>query len=158
VLADRPATAGGAACAHSLPLGGLLQETDMKMKMLLASISIGVALGASAVVAGAQVRAAAPPASSCDRSGVDRVACLQDERSARVEQRRNGLVTPDAETMARNQRARCERLPADDRQACLRRMAGEGTQSGSVEQGGLLRELTVVETPPAAPAAAQPPR
>jgi hypothetical protein len=134
---------------HALPIGRPPQETDMKT--ILAAISLGIALGAAT----AQTRVSTPAASTCDRAGVDRMACLQDERGARIEQRRNGLVTPQAEAIARNLRARCELLPADDRQACLRRMSGEGTLSGSVEQGGVLRELVVTETPPVA---AEPPR
>jgi hypothetical protein len=132
------------------------------MRTLLASISLGVALAAAVAAATpaamAQARSSTPEAAACDRVGVDRAPCLQDERAARREQKRNGLVTPQAETIARNLRARCEPLPADDRQACLRRMAGEGTLSGSVEQGGLLRELVVIEPPRAAASGVEPTR
>ena len=48
----------------------------------------------------------------------------------------------------RNLLARCSSLPAPDRQDCERRMRGEGTVTGSVQGGGVYRELiTVVPAP-----------
>lgn len=125
------------------------------MKTIFTALAFGLALAGSAPVAWAQARTTSAAPSGCDREGVDRASCLQDIRNARAEQRRNGLVTPQADVIARNQRARCEPLPADDRQACLRRMTGEGTISGSVQQGGLLRELAVVEASASEPASAK---
>jgi hypothetical protein len=41
----------------------------------------------------------------------------------------------------RNALVRCKALPQDERAACQRRIAGEGSSSGSVEGGGLLRTI-----------------
>ena len=40
-------------------------------------------------------------------------------------------------------------LPAEDRDLCRARMRGEGVTRGSVEEGGIYRELTVIEGRPA---------
>lgn len=63
--------------------------------------------------------------------------------------------TVGTEQMQRNALQRCEALTGDERTACLARMRGEGTVSGSVSGGGLLRELVtkeVVTKPPQEPA------
>jgi len=58
--------------------------------------------------------------------------------------------------LSRNALRRCEPLPADQRADCVARMKGEGTVSGSVDGGGVLRTLTTVVPPPAADAAPPP--
>jgi hypothetical protein len=72
----------------------------------------------------------------------DRETCLREAGAARVEARRGGLTEGQGE-LERNQLLRCEQQPAADREACIRRMRGEGTTSGSVEGGGIIRELVV---------------
>jgi len=47
-----------------------------------------------------------------------------------------------------NRVLRCDNQPAQDRPDCLRRMSGDGTTSGSVEGGGVLRELVTPVVPP----------
>lgn len=88
---------------------------------------------------------------ACERLGPaeDRRACLRDAGAALQEARRGGLGAADAATLQHNARLRCAPLPADQRSACLARMDGEGTISGSVQAGGLYRELVIVETLPA---------
>jgi hypothetical protein len=51
---------------------------------------------------------------------------------------RGGLSSGDLE---RNHSQRCAALPAQDREDCMMRMDGQGTTTGSVMQGGVLREL-----------------
>jgi hypothetical protein len=83
-------------------------------------------------------------------SGQDRAACMREAGASLVERRRNGLSTPaDAQ---RNATARCDALPADQRQACMTQMSGQGntTVQGSVSGGGVLRE-TVIQVPPGTP-------
>ena len=47
-----------------------------------------------------------------------------------------------------NKFARCDyHKDPNDREYCIRRMKGEGTVSGSVEGGGLIRELRVITRP-----------
>jgi len=81
----------------------------------------------------------------------DRVTCLKEAGAALAESRRQGLSDPGQDT-ASHQRQRCQVLPAADRSACLARMSGQGTASGSVASGGILRELRTV-----VPAASAPP-
>lgn len=84
-------------------------------------------------------------------SGQDRETCLREAAAARAEAGRL-TVAQDPAAYARNARLRCERLPPDDREACLARMDGHGTTSGSVAGGGILRELVTVEIGPRPPA------
>lgn len=64
--------------------------------------------------------------------------------AARDEQRRGILGKDDNPAeFERNRLARCDKHTGEDRELCLRRMRGEGTVSGSVEGGGILRELRI---------------
>lgn len=74
------------------------------------------------------------------QSNQDRATCLREAGAALQEAKRGRLGdTPSA--YEQNQVARCDRLAGGDREDCLRRMKGEGTVSGSVEGGGIYREL-----------------
>lgn len=75
----------------------------------------------------------------------DRSVCLQDAAAAYAEDKRRGLrKVPDADYQA-NQMRRCETLPGNYRQDCIARMKGAGTAVGSVESGGIYRELVTIE-------------
>jgi hypothetical protein len=70
-------------------------------------------------------------------------------------QRPSANPTVNTEQLQRYSLMRCEALAGDDRAACVARMNGEGTISGSVAGGGILRELVtseVVPSPPQKPA------
>ncbi len=93
-------------------------------------------------------------------SNQDRATCLREAGAARAEAQKNGLGNGQA-AYADNQRQRCAALPGDDRKDCLARMQGQGSTSGSVEAGGVLRELVTTvpaAAAPAAPAASPPSR
>ena len=66
------------------------------------------------------------------------------DRAANQERPRGNLTdAPDA-----NKFARCDyHKDPNDREYCIRRMKGEGTVSGSVEGGGVMRELRVITRP-----------
>ena len=68
--------------------------------------------------------------------------CLQEAGAARVEARRNNLTTSSGR-YEQNAIQRCQRLPASDRAACEAQMAGQGQTYGSVQGGGVLREMTI---------------
>src|SRR5687768_10624309 len=70
------------------------------------------------------------------RTHQDQATCLREAGAARAEARRGGLTTPNADFMA-NALQRCNALPAPDRADCKARVAGYGTQSGSVAGGGI---------------------
>ena len=67
----------------------------------------------------------------------------REAQAARQEARRGRLQDETPAQLERNRYVRCEGLPVEDRDYCIRRMNGEGTVSGSVEAGGVLRELRV---------------
>jgi hypothetical protein len=77
----------------------------------------------------------------------DRTTCLREAGAALQEARRGQLEDGQAQ-FERNKVLRCDLQPPEDRQACLRRMNGEGFTSGSVEGGGIYRELVVPVIPP----------
>lgn len=81
------------------------------------------------------------------RTNQDRNTCLREAGAAFQESKRGRLGDNEAD-FERNRLLRCDQQPAEDRPACIRRMNGEGFTSGSVEGGGIYRELTV---PVAAP-------
>ena len=54
-----------------------------------------------------------------------------------------GHLNGTKEAYHQNALIRCNALPMEDRDACQRRIEGAGTTSGSVREGGLMRELVV---------------
>jgi len=69
--------------------------------------------------------------------------CLREAGAAQQAARRNQLAGGEAD-YERNQLARCDvHKDPTERSYCERRMRGEGTTSGSIEGGGILRELVV---------------
>jgi len=80
-------------------------------------------------------------------SNQDRTTCLREAAAAYQEARAGRFKSHDGQFYGSNRLMRCDPLPPTDREECVRRMQGEGTQKGSVEDGGILRELVT----PAAP-------
>ena len=77
----------------------------------------------------------------------DRATCLKEAGAARDEARRGHLGANAKESgIQANATARCNALPAKDRDDCIARINGAGTTSGSVKEGGIYREL-VTKTP-----------
>jgi hypothetical protein len=58
---------------------------------------------------------------------------------------REAALDADPSQYMRNALVRCERLAGDDRKDCVSRIQGQGTKSGSVEGGGIYRELITRE-------------
>ena len=117
--------------------------------------AVGVFLGATAVAAadrGKQLSSAQSiyqqdrAACMSGQTNQDRATCLREVGAALQEARRGGLDDRQGE-YERNRLLRCDSQPAEDRQDCVRRMSGEGTTSGSVAGGGILRELVTPVTP-----------
>lgn len=79
--------------------------------------------------------------------------CLKEAAAAAGEAKKGNLTdTPDR--YRQNALARCNGLPPDDRDACVRRVEGDGTTSGSVGGGGVYRETRTIVTEPASPSTA----
>lgn len=85
---------------------------------------------------------------------VDRAACLKEAGAALQESKKSGAVKSSGphheQDLARNRTLRCDALPLTDREDCLLRMQGEGVTQGSVESGGVLRQLERPVAPPPA--------
>jgi hypothetical protein len=87
--------------------------------------------------------AMAAAADRSDTSNDRRDPNVREAQAAKLEAQRGGLQDDSPAQQERNKFSRCEGLPSDDRDYCILRMKGEGTISGSVEGGGILRELRV---------------
>jgi len=74
----------------------------------------------------------------------DRATCLQ-EASAALQESSRGNLNDGQSDFERNRLLRCEKQPPEDRQDCVRRMSSEARTSGSVEGGGVMRELVTPE-------------
>ncbi|HSW16790.1 MAG TPA: hypothetical protein VLJ86_06150 [Ramlibacter sp.] len=114
--------------------------TQSVIVLLAASASILFAAGASAAkVSEAQLRYQEERAVCMSgASNQDRATCLREASAALGEAKRGNLTAGD---LAHGRMVRCDALPAQDRQDCVMRMQGQGTTSGSAQQGGVLREL-----------------
>ncbi len=76
------------------------------------------------------------------QSNQERATCLREAGAALAEARRNGLTDTSDSQYVRNRMERCVPLPPTDQEDCVRRMNGEGIVRGSVEEGGIYRELS----------------
>ena len=76
--------------------------------------------------------------------------CLQEARAV-LAQRPGSNPSVSPEQLQRDSLMRCEDLAGEDHAACVARMSGEGTTSGSVAGGGILRELVTTEVLPSPP-------
>lgn len=83
-----------------------------------------------------------------DRAPQDRDNCRREAAAAREDARRGQLGNGSAQQYEANALARCERLPAEERRACVARMQGQGTARGSAAEGGIYRELVIREDAP----------
>ncbi len=88
------------------------------------------------------------------RTGQDQATCLKEASAARAEARRGTLDNgEDRATLEANALARCAVQPADERPACDMLARGQGMESGSVKEGGVIKQVvTRTVGSPAAPA------
>jgi len=85
-------------------------------------------------------------------SNQDRATCLKEAGAARTAQ----LTAGDARKLQDNAAQRCKvHRSSEDRLACERLARGEGTRTGSVQTGGVLKELVTRSAAPL-PAASAP--
>ena len=83
------------------------------------------------------------------RSTQERSLCVHDVTVAYRMPHANKPYDLDPSTYLRNRALRCGPLKDKDLEACLARMRGAGSTSGSVATGGIYRELTTTEVGPA---------
>ena len=84
-----------------------------------------------------------------------RANCLS-EASTRLAATQPPAAGESPEVLRENALRRCETLPEAERKDCIARMQGQGTVSGSVEGGGIYRELVTREVGVAPKAASAP--
>ena len=107
-------------------------------------LAVGIASAAGGNASDAQARYNQDrDACMSGRSNQDRATCLR-EASAALQEAKRGRLGDDQSAYERNRVIRCDRLAGEDREDCLRRMRGEGSVSGSVEGGGVYRELRTI--------------
>lgn len=78
--------------------------------------------------------------------GEERAACLKDSGAAQAEKRQGTLDGPPANYRV-NAMRRCDELTGDDRAACRARVQGLGSSSGSVQGGGVIKEIETIVAP-----------
>lgn len=84
-------------------------------------------------------------------TGVARVDCLKETNAAQADRRRGAVDTNSTDYRA-NAVARCKVFEGVDRVACEARVLGYGNAAGSVQGGGVIKQIETVELP-ARPAA-----
>ena len=100
-----------------------------------------------------------PESARCSAlTGPDRRANCLSRASTRLARSQPTPAGETDEAMLRNALMRCEPLPDITRLECQARIQGQGTVSGSVAGGGILRELVTIEPPPTAAGQASAPR
>ena len=95
---------------------------------------------------------------TADKTGPDRSLCLQDAEVARGAALRGQLTNPEDVNYRRNALERCQVFKGEEAKECRERILGTGgaTVSGSVDGGGVLREIVTVEPAPMTPVPAEP--
>jgi hypothetical protein len=76
----------------------------------------------------------------------DQATCLREARNAQADKKRGVLDNAGAQFDA-NATARCSVLTGEDKAACQARVMGYGNTTGSVAEGGVLREVETVVMP-----------
>jgi hypothetical protein len=71
----------------------------------------------------------------------DRATCLKEAGAAYDEARHGRLGNAPGTELSRNATQRCDAQPPAEREACTQRILGAGSTQGSVEGGGLIRQI-----------------
>ena len=130
--------------------GGSYRSWSLAFCAAGAALSVTAAMAADSGSQSAAQRTYQKDRAACisGQTGQDRATCLQEAVAARQEAKRGRLGADEGKQFEQNRLLRCESQPQQDRQDCVRRMNGEGTTSGSVEAGGIYRELVTPVAPP----------
>ncbi len=109
----------------------------------------GLSIGATAAVAADASGNYQKERAACmnGQSQQDRATCLKEAGAARGEAKRGNLNDGSA-SFQQNAQLRCSALPTADQDDCMSRARGQGTVSGSVGGGGVIKEtVTIVPAP-----------
>jgi len=136
------------AYSHLAGMGhaGRLRALTVGAALLVASVASaqsGAGSAQSSVEANYQRDRAACMASDSQH---ERTSCLREAGAVRAEAMRGASRGGESqETLTRNALERCKRQSPEQQAICERMVRGEGTTRGSVEGGGMIRELTIME-------------
>ncbi len=111
--------------------------------VLALGVGQAVAAGASANQAAQTLYRQEMALCNSGQTNQDLRTCRREAGSALQEARRGGLSGAGV-GLEQNALLRCAAHEGIDRRACEARMRGEGTSSGSVGGGGILRETVIV--------------
>lgn len=142
----------------ALPIVVAAQTATPAVKTPPAAAASAAWTGQSPATAPADARARyARESAACSRIAEHgaRANCLS-EASTRLAATQPTAPGESPEVLRQNALRRCEALPDAERKDCIARMQGLGTVSGSVEGGGLYRELVTREVGVAPKAASAP--
>jgi hypothetical protein len=78
--------------------------------------------------------------------GEEQASCLRNSGAAQAEKRR-GTLDNNGANFGANALLRCDALATDDRAACQARVMGYGSASGSVQSGGIIKQIETVTLP-----------
>ncbi len=141
------------------PLDPMRSARRRAIAVLIAFAGGGVVAAEPTAADRADARARYEPERAVCLSGLShqpREICLREAAAALGEALKGRLDDPlahliDSRTRyEENALLRCDPLPPEDRELCRARMRGDGITRGSVEEGGIYRELTVIEVRPPA--------
>ncbi|MFN3493119.1 MAG: hypothetical protein ACK40L_01295 [Hydrogenophaga sp.] len=142
------------------PVPVFLSRPPLRAGLLAVALLVAVSAGAQGPVGKAEIetRFQQDKAACMAVDGAqERTSCLREAGAVRAEALR-GMTQggESAEMRLRNALQRCNPLPPDRKAICERMVRGEGSTSGSVAGGGMIRELTVMEPVAPLPPGAQP--
>ena len=80
-------------------------------------------------------------------AGEAQATCLKNSSAAQA-QKRQGTLDNNGSNFKANAMQRCTVLTGEDRAACEARVAGLGEASGSVQGGGVIKQIETVVLPP----------
>jgi hypothetical protein len=127
---------------------GSLQSFGLAALLALTAATAQIATGQTGIDASGNYQSEVQ-ACMTGRTQQDRDTCLTEARNARADKKRGVLDNAGGQFDA-NAQARCAALTGEDKAACQARVAGYGNTTGSVEGGGVLREVETVVMPPGA--------
>lgn len=78
--------------------------------------------------------------------GDARATCLKEAGAAQAE-KRQGTLDSNSTNYSANVTRRCGVYSGEDRLACIARMKGYGSESGSVQGGGIIRQVETITLP-----------
>lgn len=125
-------------------------RTPLRAGLLAASLGGALLFTPWAQAASPQMSQYQKDVERCNTTpGIDKAACLKEAGAAAQAARQDQLTNPGMGTETTDRTRRCDALTGDQREECIQLMNSSDTRTqGSVEGGGVLRELTITVPAP----------